>query len=72
MDKFTFKVLVECNIDNINDIEIKLIEEYNTLAPNGYNLTKGGQNYIEISDITKEKMSISAKNRIHQNLDEIR
>ena len=28
--------------ENLNDLEIKYISEYNTFIPNGYNMTKGG------------------------------
>ena len=37
-DKFTFEVIAEDTVDN----EQKYINEHNTMAPNGYNLTEGG------------------------------
>ena len=42
-DNFDFRVL-ESNIpvEEIEQIEIKAIEDYNTLVPNGYNVAKGG------------------------------
>lgn len=41
---FDFEVLEECNKDELNDKEIYYIDFYNTLYPNGYNKTKGGNN----------------------------
>jgi len=38
LDKIEFKVIAEDSVDN----EQKYIEKYNTIAPNGYNLTEGG------------------------------
>lgn len=42
-DNFKVEILVECNESQLNYYEIKFIEAYNTLAPNGYNLTTGGE-----------------------------
>jgi hypothetical protein len=41
-DKFTCHKILECRVDELNDYEVKFIKEYNTLYPNGYNLTPGG------------------------------
>ena len=38
VNKFKFKVIAEDNVDN----EQKYIEKYDTIAPNGYNITIGG------------------------------
>lgn len=38
IDKFKFKIIAKDIVEN----EQKYIEKYNTLAPNGYNLTEGG------------------------------
>ena len=38
VDKFSFEVIAEDTVDN----EQKYIDEHNTMAPNGYNLTEGG------------------------------
>lgn len=40
---FTVKVLQYCSLEDANDVEIAMIAKYNTLAPNGYNLTAGGK-----------------------------
>ena len=38
VDKFTFEVIAEDTVDN----EQRYINEHDTMAPNGYNLTEGG------------------------------
>ena len=39
---FDFCVLEECRTSELNDKEIQYIHDYNTLCPNGYNATPGG------------------------------
>lgn len=56
-DNFTREILIECEEWELNDLEIALIEEYNSLVPNGYNLTKGGDGPGIMSEETKDKMS---------------
>ena len=41
-DSFEITVLVKCSVDHIDSYEIKFIELYDSLAPNGYNCTTGG------------------------------
>jgi len=43
--------------------EMRYIKEYNTLSPNGYNLTAGGETKKQISQETRDKMSKSQKER---------
>ncbi|AUR93441.1 GIY-YIG nuclease superfamily protein [Vibrio phage 1.187.O._10N.286.49.F1] len=40
---FNFKILCAGSDEYIDELEIKAIEEYKTLVPNGYNLTLGGE-----------------------------
>lgn len=40
---FQVEILEETEIENLNEQEIYYIAKYNSLAPNGYNLTKGGE-----------------------------
>lgn len=37
-ENFSFQVLVECEINELNDLELKFIHQFNTLEPNGYNI----------------------------------
>lgn len=39
---FDFCILEECLVSELNDKEIRYIREYNTLSPNGYNVSPGG------------------------------
>lgn len=41
-DTFTFEVLLQCNDNDLNMFETKMVALYNTLEPAGYNSTKGG------------------------------
>jgi group I intron endonuclease len=41
-ENFTVEIIKECNISELNYYEQYYINSYNTLSPNGYNLTTGG------------------------------
>lgn len=43
IENFTFMVLEECKIEELNEREIFYIKEFNSLMPNGYNMQTGGQ-----------------------------
>jgi hypothetical protein len=43
VEKFKCEKIIECEIDKLDEIEIKYIKEYGSLFPNGYNLTEGGK-----------------------------
>jgi group I intron endonuclease len=51
------------------NLEMLLIQQHNTLTPNGYNLTKGGEGGVGakrgriVSDETKKKISLSLKGK---------
>jgi len=47
----------------LNRLETQYIEELNSLIPNGYNLLNGGNQGGKHHALTKEKMSMSSKNR---------
>ncbi|MDD4242716.1 MAG: GIY-YIG nuclease family protein [Bacilli bacterium] len=56
-ENFLYEILEEdLTLEEANIFEELYINEHNTLAPNGYNLTTGGNNYIR-SDDTRRKMS---------------
>lgn len=61
-NQFEYKLIEQCDISKLNELEIMYIDKYNTLCPNGYNLTKGGNcgncgSYIKVKNntILKEK-----------------
>lgn len=59
IDDFEVTLLEECDsIDNLNSAEVKWIAEFNTLAPNGYNCTTGGDGFV-MSEDTKFRISQS-------------
>lgn len=41
-NNFKIELIEECDEDQLNDLEVKYIKQYNSVAPNGYNLTHGG------------------------------
>jgi len=63
-ENFSKKILKEVNsADNLDFLETNYIKEYNTLYPNGYNLTTGGESKKEYSKESLRKMSEKAKKR---------
>lgn len=42
IDNFIISVIEECDSDKLNEREIYWIQKYNSIVPNGYNLTIGG------------------------------
>ncbi len=42
-DDFTVEKLKDCLIDEVDDFEQQYILEYNTITPNGYNMSTGGK-----------------------------
>lgn len=55
-ENFTFEILKKCTKEELNDLEVYYIKEYNTFWPNGYNLTRGGSTQTEVSELTIEKL----------------
>lgn len=57
-----FKIIsFSCPKEDLDWTETFLINELNTLAPNGYNLETGGHKNKHHSEITKQKMSLKNK-----------
>ena len=63
IDDFTNEILLECDDELLDEYEIKYINEYNSLTPNGYNIKLGGSSGKH-SEETKLKISESSKGRI--------
>lgn len=62
-DNFTVEVIYEANsMEELNKKEQEFINKLNTLAPNGYNLTTGGER-PKYSEESRKKMSQSSKGR---------
>jgi len=62
VDSFEFKLVCITFDNNLDDMEINYIKQYNSLAPNGYNLRLGG-NSGKHNIETKRKISDSLKTR---------
>jgi group I intron endonuclease len=43
VENFEFTTICVCKNEELNDLEIKYIKEYDTFGENGYNMTSGGQ-----------------------------
>ena len=61
IENFELQCLISCKIEDVKDWEIYFIKEYNTFAPGGYNLTKGGDGVIgrKMSESNKEKLKLA-------------
>jgi group I intron endonuclease len=62
VENFDFTLICVCDNIELNDLEKKYINEFNTFGENGYNMTIGGQgikNYKHTSE-TIEKLRISS------------
>tara|TARA_B100000530_G_scaffold94859_1_gene58470 strand:+ start:426 stop:1073 length:648 start_codon:yes stop_codon:yes gene_type:complete len=60
-DKIEKEILLEIDNEFLNEYEQKFIKQYNTLAPNGYNCTSGGDGGKLLCEETKEKIGKTAK-----------
>ena len=72
-DNFSFKIVEICELDIVNEREIYWIQYLDTVVPNGYNITPGGNSLYgednpfygrKHSDKTKEKISQKNSGRI--------
>jgi hypothetical protein len=57
------EIICYCEESELNDLEVHYIKKYNSLHPNGYNLTTGGDSKKEFSTITIEKLRAVNKGR---------
>ena len=67
VDNFEFKLVCITFDNNLDDMEINYIKQYNSLVPNGYNLRLGG-NSGKHNIETKQKISDSLKTRYKNGL----
>ena len=67
VDNFEFKLVCITFDNNLDDMEIKYIEQYNCLVPNGYNLKIGGSSGTHHAE-TKQKISEALKKRYSNGL----
>ena len=63
-DAFTYEILEENVFPQLlPDLEIAYIKKFNTVKPNGFNLTYGGEQNKKPSDETRRKMSEAQKGK---------
>lgn len=62
-DNFNHEILWGgLTLEQANELEPFIIQEFNTLVPNGYNLTPGGLNHV-CHQLTREKISTANKGK---------
>lgn len=64
IDNFSFEVVKECDVDQLDTLERKYIASYNSLYPNGYNLESGGWGRKNLSPLTKLRISLSKRGTV--------
>ena len=62
VENFEFTLVCVCKNEELNDLEIKYIKEFDTFGPNGYNMTSGGQGVRDFkhSPETIERLRVSS------------
>jgi group I intron endonuclease len=60
-DKFGLMVLWKCSVEDLDEWEEYFIEVFNSRAPFGYNLSKGGKNGFQYTEEVRSKMSNSQR-----------
>lgn len=68
IDKFDIQALADIDSRLLNKYETYYIDLFNTIAPNGYNLTSGGDSGYALSEATK----LLIKRQKHANIDNVR
>ena len=59
-DNFDWEIIYEASdADELNQKEMELIQKHNTLSPNGYNVTLGGNSFNGYSHTPETRMKIS-------------
>ena len=58
IENFEFSILEECDFSLLDEKEIYWIKYYNSIFPNGYNLTSGGSGAGHIVKISNEDLEI--------------
>lgn len=59
-EKFSVELVIRCSIHDLDQEECRYISEYQSLYPNGYNLTRGGKGARHVPyDIIATKVEIS-------------
>jgi len=66
IDSFKYSVIETCDTkEELDEMEFHYIKQYNSLAPNGYNLTLGGDGWCGLNHSEKTKQQISDNLKIY-------
>ena len=71
-ENFETEILIECDDSMLDIYEREMIKKYNTLSPNGYNLTSGGAAGCTFSEETRIKMGHAISFAIIDSIDKYR
>lgn len=64
VENFKIEILLHwCDRKYLNKYERLFIKHYDTLYPNGYNLTEGGDSKVSYTNDTKDRISVSHRKR---------
>jgi hypothetical protein len=72
LDTFSIHRILEVQDTDLNDFEKFYISLYNSLAPNGYNLTGGGSDFHVVSESTSELIRENNRRYRRANIDKFR
>ena len=64
VDNFSFEILQECNVEELNTLEIKYIEEYESYGEKGYNMTPGGGDSVFSREVILTKEDVDEITRL--------
>ena len=49
VENFSFEIIEECNLEELDELEKKYIAKFNSVVPNGYNISLGGRDNSHLS-----------------------
>ena len=60
---FEFSLIIECDAEQLNELESEYIQRFGTVVPNGYNMTLGGEG-VRGFKWSKESRAMVSKSRV--------
>lgn len=61
INNFNCEIIQICKVEELDELEVYYINKFNSIYPNGYNLTKGGKSFNCVNDIYKWKTDQNPK-----------
>lgn len=62
VENFSFEILILCSETELDEYEIRFINENNSLVPNGYNIRTGGSANYKVTDTSNLMKSAKCRN----------